>query len=83
MNRNDISQALQDIFRDILGRPDLVLTDALSAVEVPEWDSFTHISLIGTIEKHYRIRFALGELDELKNVGDLVTAVEKKLARQA
>lgn len=79
MNRAERFREIESIFRDLLNRPDLVLHEQLTAPEVPEWDSFTHIAIITAIEKQYRIRFALGELDSMKNVGDMLALVEQKL----
>jgi len=78
VTRQEIAQGVQEIFRDILAKPELVLNDALTAPEVKGWDSFTHINLITAIERHYRIRIGLSELDQLKNVGDILTLIEKK-----
>jgi acyl carrier protein len=75
----EIIEQIQRIFRDVLGQPELVLTETLTAPDVDGWDSFTHISILTTIEKHYGIRFNLGELDELRNVGDIYLLVERKL----
>lgn len=80
MSRIEIQQTTQDIFRDILEQHDLLLTDSMTAAEVEAWDSFAHISIITSIEAHYKIRFALGEIDELKNVGDLITSIERKIS---
>jgi acyl carrier protein len=51
-------------------QPDLVLTPESNANNVEDWDSLAHINLVSAIEKHYKIKFALGELQELKNVGE-------------
>lgn len=74
---NNVSQ----IIRDVLELPKLNVTAETSANDVDEWDSMTHLELIGAIEKKYAIRFALGELQSLKNVGDMVALIEKKLAK--
>lgn len=50
-----------------------------SAEDIDEWDSLSHIELITSIESHYKIRFALGELQDLKNIGDMVTLIESKI----
>jgi acyl carrier protein len=50
-----------------------------TADDVDQWDSITHIELITNVEKEFGIRFALGELQELKNVGEMVTLVGRKL----
>ena len=36
-----------------------------------DWDSLTHVNLVTAIEKRYKVKFALGELQDLKDVGDL------------
>ncbi len=79
MQREEINREVQEIFRDILGKKDLVLTDALTASEVKGWDSFTHVSIMHTIEQHIKIKFNLGELDQLTNVGDILSAIARKL----
>ncbi len=73
-------EELQSIFRDILDQPNLVLTRASNASNVDDWDSLAHINLVVSIEKHYKIKFALGELQELKDVGDMIDLIDVKLA---
>ena len=77
---DSILETLQSIFRDILDQPDLVLTRDSNANNVEDWDSLAHINLVTAVEKHYKIKFALGELQELKNVGDMIDLIEAKLA---
>ena len=79
MSTPEILQAVTTIMRDVLELPDLNVTTATSAADVDEWDSMTHIQLISEIEKKYKVRFALGELQALKNVGDMIGLIEKKL----
>jgi len=75
----DILAALQPIFRDILDQPDLVVNAESNAATVDGWVSLAHVNLVSAIEKLYRIRFALGELQELNNVGEMVTLIEAKV----
>ena len=72
-------EELQEIFRDILDQPDLVLTRESNAQNVEDWDSLAHINLVTAIEKRFKVKFALGELQELKNVGDMIDLLHKKL----
>ena len=44
------------------------------------WDSLAHISLIALVEREFRVKFALGELEELKNIGDMIDLIERKRA---
>jgi acyl carrier protein len=81
MNHDDILKTLTSIIREVLELPELTLTTDTSAADVDEWDSMTHIQIIAGIEAHYKIRFALGELQTLKNVGDMIGLIQKKLAK--
>ena len=81
MNHDDILKTLTSIIREVLELPELTLSTDTSAADVDEWDSMTHIQIIAGIEAHYKIRFALGELQSLKNVGDMIGLIQKKLAK--
>ena len=75
----EILNAITSIMREVLELPTLEVTTETSAADVDEWDSMTHIQIIGAIEGKYKVRFALGELQALKNVGDMIGLIEKKL----
>jgi acyl carrier protein len=79
MDSAGIIQELQPLFRDVLDQPALHLTAASSASNVEDWDSLAHVNLVVAIEKQYKIKFALGELQDLKNVGDMAELIRKKL----
>ncbi len=77
----DILERLQPIFRDVFDDDRLVITRASSGQNVDGWDSFAHINLVSAIEKEFKIKFALGELQDLKNVGDMVDLMQRMMAR--
>jgi acyl carrier protein len=72
---------LQPLFRDIFDDDRLVISRESNASNIDGWDSLAHINLISSIEQEFGVRFALGELESLKNVGDMVDLIEKKLGR--
>jgi acyl carrier protein len=73
---------LQETFRGVFDQPDLVITRESNASTVNDWDSLTHVNLVTAIERRYKIKFALGELEELKNVGDLLDLMRTKLDKK-
>jgi acyl carrier protein len=77
---DSVLEELQSIFRDVLDQPDLKLTRESNASNVDDWDSLAHINLVTSIEKRYKIKFALGELQELKDVGDMIDLINLKIA---
>jgi len=76
-----ILDKLQPIFREVFDTPNLEIERSSSADTVAGWDSYAHINLIMAIEREFNIRFGLGELDQLTNVGELVDLMESKLNR--
>ena len=72
MTRNEVFNGVQDIFRDIFDVDDLVINNTTNSDEIEDWDSLNHINLVSAIEKEFKIKFALGELMMLKDVGAMV-----------
>jgi acyl carrier protein len=75
MDRDGVIDDLTPIFRDVLDTPDLRLTSGSNAQNVEGWDSLAHVNLVVAIEQHYDINFALGELQGLKNVGEMADLI--------
>lgn len=75
----DVLSELQPIFHDIFDDDSIVVTDETNAEMIEDWDSLSHIRLVVAIEKHFGIKFAFGELQELKNVGEMAQLIAKKL----
>ncbi len=71
-------QQVQEIFRDVFDRPELVIQAETNSGHIEEWDSLAHMSLVTAIERQFKIKFGLGELQTLKNVGEMIALIEKK-----
>ena len=56
----------------------IVVTNALSASDVHEWDSLTHMLLIVEVENKFGIKFKLKDLNRMRNVGDMVDIIYEK-----
>lgn len=78
MNQSEVLSKLQDIFNDIFLVP-VTLAPTLSALDVPEWDSLLHISLMLAVESAFKIRFRVGEVEATRNVGDLADLIIKRI----
>jgi len=75
----EIIQQLQLVFRDVFDDDSIVLTEVMSAKDIDEWDSLTHVQLIVAVECEFDVEFETAEISELKNVGDFITLIQKKL----
>ena len=78
MERNEIYEKLNEIFRDVLDNDEIELTDASKADDIEEWTSLTHIQLIVEIEKAFKLRFTSEEILEWNNVGEMVDSILAK-----
>ena len=74
-------ETLDEIFRQVFDDPSIVLKRETTADDIDEWDSLSHINLVIAVENRFKIKFALGELQTLKNVGDMVDLIEKKIRK--
>ena len=78
MDEPQIYARLAQIFEDVLDDDSVKLTPELSAKDVDGWDSLTHIRLILTVEKAFKIKFTTSEIGKLENVGDLVRLIQTR-----
>ncbi len=78
INRTEIFTRLQDVFRDSFDDPDIEIFDNMTAEDVDDWDSVTHISLIICVEKEFGIQLNAAEIGELENVGAMINLLEKR-----
>jgi acyl carrier protein len=79
MDRNAIVLKLTDVFRKVFGNGNLVLKDDLTANDVENWDSLSHMLLIAEIENSFQIKFKLKELNKMRNVGDMIELINQKV----
>jgi acyl carrier protein len=82
MSREQVFEALQSVFDDVFQEPVKVTPD-LSANDVDEWDSITHINVVIAIEQRLGIRFRVGEVEATRNVGDFADLIQHRLAETA
>jgi acyl carrier protein len=79
---SSIADRLSRIFRAVFDDEAISIRDDMTSKDIEEWDSLTHIDLIYSIEKEFKIVFTTGEAgSSLKNVGELRALIEKKMAR--
>jgi acyl carrier protein len=79
MDSDELLTGVQEVFRDVFDEPTLTITRQSSAETVEDWDSLTHVNLVMAIERRYKVKFGLGELQQLKDVGDLLDLLAQKL----
>lgn len=74
MERAEVYSRLADVFRDVFDR-EVALADETTAADVPGWNSLNHITLIGTVEDEFDVKFPMKDVVGMKNVGELVDKI--------
>jgi acyl carrier protein len=78
MEQSAILRQMQEVFDKVfLTKVDL--TPELSAEDVDEWDSLTHLTLLVALEKSFSIRFRTGEVENAKNVGEFADLIQRRI----
>jgi len=80
MQQEEIYKRLTAILQDVFDDDTLVATPELTAHDVKDWDSVSHITLIVAVEERFGIKFKTAEIEKMKDVGQMVEQIEKKLA---
>jgi acyl carrier protein len=78
MENDQLRSRVTGTFRNVFGDSNLEISDGMTAEDVEQWDSLTHINLIVALEREFRVKFTTGEVSNLKNVGDLVSLIQRK-----
>jgi acyl carrier protein len=77
MEQPEIYSRLTDIFKKVFD-DDIKVTPDLSAKDVDGWDSLTHIRLIMTVEKAFKVKFSTSEIGKFENVGSLAALIKAR-----
>jgi Phosphopantetheine attachment site. len=79
-HRQQIHNRITVIFRDIFEDETLELYDGMTAADIEEWDSLTHITIVVTCEKEFGIKLNAAEIGKLKTVGEFINTVAERTA---
>jgi acyl carrier protein len=79
MEREEIVHKLTPVFRKVFGDTSLEINDELTARDVENWDSLSHMLLISEVENEFGIKFKLKELNKMINVGAMIAIINSKL----
>ena len=80
MERIFIEEKLSKIFHDVFIDSTIVIREEMSAEDIENWDSLTHMLMISEVEKEFGIKIKLRELNKLNTVGNLIDLIESKTA---
>ena len=79
MTRDDVLEKLNEIFREYFEDEDIELTEDTTADDIEDWDSLEHINLIVAVEDSFDMKFTMGEVTTMKNVGAMVDIILERI----
>ena len=80
-NPSVVKQRVNQVFRDVFDDDRIEIFDAMTAADLVEWDSLSHITLVLAVEKEFGIRLVAAEVGKLANVGEMIHLLVQRATR--
>ena len=75
LTEQGVYDALNDVFQDVFDDDTICVCANTTADDIEDWDSLEHIRLISAVEQRFGLRFKMGEVSSMKNVGEMVSII--------
>lgn len=75
MTREAIYERLNKVFQDVFDDDSITVGDATTSADIEDWDSLEHINLVSAVEQEFGIKFTMGQVVTMKNVGEMVDII--------
>lgn len=79
MSREEVFEKLNEVFQDVFDDESITVTDATTANDIDDWDSLEHINLLAAIEQEFGMKFNMGQVVSMKNVGEMADIIISKI----
>lgn len=79
MTRETVFEALNQVFQDVFDDDEIQVGNSTTADDIEDWDSLEHINLIVAVEKRFGIKFNMGEVTTMKNVGEMADIILQRI----
>ena len=75
MSKEEIFVKLNEVFRDVLDDESITVSETTTADDIEEWDSLEHINLLAAVEQEFGMKFNMGQVVSMKNVGEMADII--------
>ena len=75
MTREKVFETLNEVFRDVFDDESIVVEEETTADDIEDWDSMEHINLVAAVEQELGVKFTMGQVVTMKNVGEMVDII--------
>ncbi len=79
MTKQEVFEKLDRIFQDEFDDESIHVTEDTTANDIEDWDSLAHISLIAAVEDGFGMKFTMGEVTGMKNVGEMAEIILSRI----
>ena len=79
MEKDLIFERVNKVFQTVFDDETISVNENTTSNDIEDWDSLEHISLIVAIEQELNIKFSMGEVSNMKNVGEMVNIITSKM----
>ncbi|MBR5088866.1 MAG: acyl carrier protein [Ruminiclostridium sp.] len=73
-----IYERINAVFRDFFDDDDIEVDASTTADDIDDWDSLNHITLMSAVEEEFGVRFTMGEVSGMKNVGEMAQIISDR-----
>ena len=75
MTREEVYETLNGVFQDVFDDESIEVHDETTSDDIEDWDSLEHINLIAAVEQEFGVKFNMGPVVSMKNVGEMVDII--------
>jgi acyl carrier protein len=68
---DDVMARLNAVFCEVFDDDSIKIFDAMTAEDLDEWDSLSHITLVLAVEREFHIKLKAAEVGRLADVGEM------------
>ncbi|NLL77692.1 MAG: acyl carrier protein [Clostridiales bacterium] len=79
MSREEVFDTLNEVFRDVFDDESIMVNEATTSDDIEDWDSLEHINLIAAVEQEFGVKFTMGQVVTMKNVGEMADIIMSQI----
>ena len=80
MTREEVFATLNEVFQDVFDDESITVNEEATADDIEDWDSLEHINLIAAVEQEFGMKFTMGQVVTMKNVGEMADIIMSQIA---
>ena len=80
MTREEVFATLNEVFQDVFDDESITVNEETTADDIEDWDSLEQINLIAAVEQEFGMKFTMGQVVTMKNVGEMADIIMSQIA---